>query len=91
MLPIYVKNNTNIDFDKEVDIKDPKCQVGDHVRISKYKEIFAKGYLPNGSEEVFVIKKIKKTVLWTYIISDLRNCQNILSKKKKKQIKKHLE
>ena len=45
-------------------------KVGDHVRISKYKNIFAKGYAPNWSE-VFVINKIKNTVLWTYAISDL--------------------
>ena len=51
--------------------KDPKFKVGDHVRISKYKNIFAKGYTPNWSEEVFVINKIKNTVPWTYAISDL--------------------
>ena len=42
--------------------KDPKFKVGDHVRIAKYKNIFAKGYTPNWSEEVFVIKKVKNTV-----------------------------
>ena len=47
---------------KEVNDKDPKCKVGDHWRISKYKNIFAKGYTSNWSEEVFVIKKIKNTV-----------------------------
>ena len=51
--------------------KDPKFKIGDHVRISKYKNIFAKGYTPNWSEEVFVISKIKNTVSWTYAISDL--------------------
>ena len=40
--------------------KDPEFQVGDHVRISKYRNIFAKGYIPNWSEEIFVIKKVKK-------------------------------
>ena len=49
----------------------PKFKVGDHVRISKYKNIFAKGYTPNWSEEVFVIKKVKNTVPWTYITNDL--------------------
>ena len=43
--------------------KEPKFKVGDHVRISKYKNIFAKGYTPNWSKEVFVISKIKNTVL----------------------------
>ena len=41
------------------------------MRISKYKNIFAKGYMPNWSEEIFVIKKIKNTVPWTYVINDL--------------------
>ena len=56
---------------KEVNDKDPKFKIGDHVRISKYKSIFAKGYAPNCSEEVFVNKKVKNTVSWTYIINDL--------------------
>ena len=51
--------------------KNPKFKVGDHVRISKYKNIFAKGYAPNWSEEIFVIKKVKNTVPWTYVINDL--------------------
>ena len=57
MEPIGVKDNTYINTDKEVNGKGPKFKVGDHVRISKYKNIFAKGYTPNWSEEVFVIKK----------------------------------
>ena len=71
MKPVDVKDNTYIDFKKEVNDRDPKFKVGDHVRISKYKNIFAKGYTPNWSEEVFVIKKVKNTVPWTYIINDL--------------------
>ena len=70
MKRVDVKNNTYIDFKKEVNDKDPKFKVGDHVRISKYKNIFAKGYMPNWSEEVFIINKIKNTVPWTYIIND---------------------
>ena len=66
MKPIDVRDNININIDKEVNIKDPKFKVGDHVRISKYKRIFAKGYTPNWSDEVFVIKRIKNTVPWTY-------------------------
>ena len=54
-----------IDTSKEINNKDPKFKVGDHVRISKYKNIFAKGYMPNWSEEVFVIKKVKNTIPWT--------------------------
>ena len=69
--PIDVKDNTYINIDKEVNNKVPKFKVGDRVRISKYKNIFAKGYTPNWSEEVFVIKKVKNTVPWTYVIDDL--------------------
>ena len=57
MKPIDVKDNTYINTCKEINNKDPKFKVGDHVRISKYKNIFAKGYIPNWSEEVFFIKK----------------------------------
>ena len=71
MKPIDVKDNTYVNADKEINNKDPKFKVGDHVRISKYKNIFAKGYMPNWSEEVFVIKKVKNTVPWTYVINDL--------------------
>ena len=69
MKPINVKDNTYINTDKEINNKDPKFKVGDHVRISKYKNIFAKGYTRNWPEEVFVIKKIKNTVPWTYVIN----------------------
>ena len=71
MKPVDVKDNTYIDFKKEVNDKDPKFKIGDHVRISKYKNIFAKGYMPNWSEEIFIIKKIKNTVSWTYVLNDL--------------------
>ena len=64
MKPVDVKNNTYIDFSKDVNDEDPKFKVGD-VRISKYKNIFAKGYTLNWSEEVFAIKKVKNTVPWT--------------------------
>ena len=71
MKPVDVKDNTYIDFKKESNDKNPKFKVGDHIRISKYKNISAKGYMPNWSEEIFVIKKIKNTVPWTYVINDL--------------------
>ena len=60
--PIDAKGNTYINIGKEVNDKDPNFKVGDPVRISKCKNIFAKGYTPNWSEEIFVIKKIKNTV-----------------------------
>ena len=67
MKPADVKDNTYINANKEINNKDPKFKVG----ISKYKNIFTKGYMPNWSEEVFVIKKVKNTVPWTYVINDL--------------------
>ena len=66
-----VKSSTYIDSSKEINDKDPTFIIGDTVRISKYKKIFAKGYTPNWSEEVFVIKKVKNTVLWTFVINGL--------------------
>ena len=58
MKPVDVKDNTYIGFEKEVNDKNHKFNVGDQVRISKYKNIFAKGYLPNWSEEI-LLKKLK--------------------------------
>ena len=78
--PVDVKINTYIGSSKEIDDKNPKFKIGDIVRISKYKNIFSKGYIPNCSEEVFVIKKVKNTVPRRYVINDLngeeivRNC-----------------
>ena len=71
MKPVDVKDNTYINPNKEIRNKDPKFKIVDSVRISKYKSIFAKGYTPSWSEEVFVIKKVKNTVPWTYVINDL--------------------
>ena len=70
MKAIDVKNDSFAEYNEESNEKDPKFKIGDHVRISKYKNIFAKEYTPNWSEEIFVVKK-KKTVPWTYVISDL--------------------
>ena len=69
MKPVDVENNKYIDFSKEVNDKDPQLKVGDHVRISKYRNIFAKGYTPSWSEGIFVIKKVKNTVPWAYVIA----------------------
>ena len=62
MKPIDVTSNFYTEYNEDSNEKDPKFKVGDHVRISKYKNIFAKGYTPNWSEEVFVVSKIKNTV-----------------------------
>ena len=69
--PIDVKSDSYDEYNEEYKKKDSKLKVGDHVRISKYKKIFAKGYAPNWSEEVFAVSKIKTTVQWTYVINDL--------------------
>ena len=92
MKPIDAKDNTYVDSmelhsKKEVNDKDPKFKVGDHVKISKYKNIFAKGYTPNWSEEVFVIKKVKNTVPWTYVINDL-NGEEIIGTFYEKELQK---
>ena len=69
--PVDIKHNTYISFKKEVNDKNPKFKVGVQVRISKYKNIFAKGHMPNWSEEIFIIKKIKNTIPWTYVLNEL--------------------
>ena len=71
MKSVDVKSNTYINSSKEIYNEDPKFKIGDTVRISKYKNIFAKGYTPSRSEEDFVIKKVKNTVPWTSVINDL--------------------
>ena len=50
MKAVDVKDNTYVNFKKEINNKDPKFKVAHHVRISEYKNIFAKGYMPNWSE-----------------------------------------
>ena len=93
--PVDVKGNTFISFGKEVNDKGIKFQVGDHVRVSKCKYIFAKGYTPNSSEDVFIIKTVKNTAPWTYVISDLNGEEVVESfyekEPKKKKIKSSLE
>ena len=66
MKSVDIKDDTYIDFKNKGNDKDPKFKVGDRVRISKYKNIFAKGYRPNWSEKVFVTKKVRNSFLWTY-------------------------
>ena len=71
MKPIDVTDDSYAEYNEDFNKKDPKFKVGDHVRISKYKNIFAKGSAPNWSEKVVVVSKNKNTVPWTYVISDL--------------------
>ena len=87
MKPIDVKDDTYINTNKEINNKDPKFKVGDRVRISKYKNIFAKGYMPNWSEEVSIIKKVKNTIPWSYVINDL-NGEEIIGTFYEKELQK---
>ena len=91
--PIDVKSSTYIDPNKEINNRVPKFKVGNNVRILIYKKVFAKGYIPNWSEEVFVIKKVESTLLWMLLlILKKRNYWNVLGKRiTKKQIKKNSE
>ena len=89
MNSVDVKDSTYIDFNKEVQGKDFKFRVGDHVIISKYRNIFVKGHTPNWSKEVFVIKEVKKLFQWHMLLVILivkkllehfikRNCKKII-------------
>ena len=71
MKPIDVTSDSYAEYNENFNKKEPKFKVGDHVKISKYKNIFAKGYASNWSEEVFVVSGIKNAVLWTYVINNL--------------------
>ena len=90
---IDVKSNSYAEYNFGFNEKDPKFKVGDHIRISKYKNIFPKGYTPNWPEEVFVISKFKNTVPLTYVISDL-NGEEITGtfyENCRRQVKRNLE
>ena len=91
MKPVDVK--FSIDSNKENNEKYPKFKIGDHVKISKYKNLFAKVYTPNCSEEVFVIKKVENTLPWKNFINDLNGKEIVgtfYEKELQKQIKKSL-
>ena len=87
MKPVDVESDSFAEYDEKSNEKDPKIKVGDHVRISKFQNLFAKGYAPNWSEEAFIIKKIKNTVSWTYVISDL-NGEEIVGSFYEKELQK---
>ena len=91
--PIDVKPNTYINSSKEINGKDSKFKIGDIVRISKYRNIFAKGYNPSWSD-VFLIKKVKKIVSWAFVINDLneKKLLELFAKQNcKEQIKRSLK
>ena len=87
MKPIDIKSSISVDFNKENNKEGSKFKVGDYVRISKYKNIFAKGYILNWSEEVFMTTKVKNTVPWTYVIIDI-NGEKIVGTFYKKELQK---
>ena len=90
MEPVDVKLITHINSSKEINDEDPKFKIGDIVRISKFKKIFAKAYIENWLEEVFVITKVKDTVPWTYVISNLKG-EEFVGTSYKKNCKKQIE
>ena len=93
MKPIDVTSDSYAKHNEDSNEKDSKFKIGDHVTISKYSNVFAKGYTQNLSEEAFIISKIKNTVLWTYVISDLNgeSLEIFMNKNCKKQLKKSLK
>ena len=60
MKPIDATSDSYAEYSEDSNVTKPKFNVGDYVRISKYKNIFAKGYAQNRSEEVFAVSKLKK-------------------------------
>ena len=90
MKPIDVTSDSYAEYNENSNKKDPKFKLSDHVRIWKYKSIFAKGYTANWSEEVSVVSKSTNTVPWTYVISDL-NVEVFMKKNWKKLVKKNLK
>ena len=90
--PVDVKSSIYIDFIKENNDKDPKFKIGDIVRISKYKNISSKGYIPNWFEDVFEIKKLKilcRELMLLVVLID-RKLLDLFRKKIAKAIKKNL-
>ena len=87
-----MKSGNCIEYNVNSNDKDPKFQVGDNVRISKYKNIFTKGYTPNLSEKVFVVTKVKNTVghMLLVILMVKILLEHFMRKNCRKQIKKNL-
>ena len=94
VMPVHIKPSTYIDSSKEINDNDPKFKISDIVRISKYKNIFAKGYVPSWSEVVFVIKKLKTLFrghMLLVILKAKKLLTHFIKKIAKKQIKNSLE
>ena len=86
--PIDVGDNKRVYIDEHNE-KDSRFKVGDRVRISKFKNIFAKGYTPNWSKEIFIVDKINDTVPYTYNIKDL-NGEEIIGSFYDKELQKSI-
>ena len=94
MEPVDVRPSTYMDYSKEVNDEDPKFKICYVVRISKYKNIFAKGYVPNCSEELFVIEKLKSPCrghMLLVILTEKNLLERFTKKTGIKQVKKSLE
>ena len=87
MNSVDIKWSTYIESSKEINDKDTKFKIGDIVRIWQFKIIFTKGYVSNCSEEVFEIKKSKKSVPLIYVISNLKS-KEIVETFDEKELKK---
>ena len=87
MKPKDVTDDSFPEYIEESNKKDPKFKIGDHIRTSKYKNVFAKGYTPNWSKEIFFINKIQSTVPWTYLINNL-NGEEIMGSFYEKELQK---
>ena len=85
--PVDVKSSIYISSSKEINEKYPKFKIGDIVRISKFKSIFGKVYTPNWSEDVFVIKKVKKILYRGHVINDI-NGEEIVGTSYEKELQK---
>ena len=79
MKPIDVGDNNKRVYVDEHNEKDSRIKVGDRVRISRFKNIFAKGYDPNWSKETFIVDKVNDTVPYAYNLKDLNNEEIIIS------------
>ena len=88
MKPIDVKNNKKVYIDEHNE-KDSRSKVGDRVRISRYKNIFAKGYAPNWSKEIFIVDKINDKAPYTYNLKDL-NDEEIIGSFYDKELQKSI-
>ena len=93
MKPIDVTDYCYAEYNEDFNKKDPKFKVGDLVRVSKYKNIFDKGYILNWSE-FLVVSKIKNTVPWIYFVNDLNGAEitgSFYEEELQKLVKKNLE